>query len=57
MGLGDDVIATATLVRLQHRCQVVNIQETSCRMRDYRTKCRVAMSEQGLDEEKTSGVG
>ena len=40
--LGDEVMATAMLDRLLHRCHVVNIQGASYRMREYQAMRRAA---------------
>ena len=40
--LGDEVMATAMLDRLLHRCHVVNIQGASYRMREYRAMHRIS---------------
>ena len=48
--LGDDVMATAMLDRLLHRCHVVNIQGASYRMQEYWAK-RLAV------HSKATGIG
>ena len=49
--LGDEVMATAMLDRLLHRCHVVNIQGASYRMREYRATRRAAMGGRERDGE------
>ena len=56
--LGDDVMATAMLDRLLHRCHVVNNQGSSYRMREYRSRYKAREQLQEDKEEKLfQGVG
>ena len=54
--LGDEVMATAMLDRLLHRCHVVNIQGASYRMREYQAMRRASNPISGDDAEPSSEV-
>ena len=56
--LGDEVMATAMLDRLLHRCHVVNIQGASYRMREFRAKRKTEEALREIENEKElQGVG
>ena len=55
--LGDDVMATAMLDRLLHRCHVVNIQGSSYRMREYRSRYKAREKLRDDEENFFQGAG